>query len=167
MTTNKKEEQSNNTLTNFVGSDDNARIQTGEGASVTFGFGKKPTMTIAGNVTIPEGQTWYSMFDSDKEALGIDMTQESGTMTVDGILKVSSANGTGSSLTINKGASVVVNGEMSVAAKGVVKGEGSVTGAGSATLTITKGATVSAIAGVTSDKTGTYTWSDGAWIPAK
>ena len=152
--------------TKFVGPGADARIQTTEGASVTFKLGSlgeesKPTMTIAGNVIIPKGQTWYSMFDSDKEALGIDMTQESGTMTVDGDLKIVSANKTGSSLTINEGASVLVKGTMSVAAKGVVKGEGSVTGAESATLTITKGATVTAITGVTSE--GTYTWSGDAW----
>ena len=165
MTTNEKEEQSN-TPTNFVGPDETARIQTMEGASVTFklgSFGKesKPTMTITGNVTIPENQTWYSMFDSDAEAIGIDMTLESGTMTVNGTLEITSANKTGSSLNINEGASVLVNGTMSVAAKGVVKGEGSVTGAENATLTITKGASVTAITGVESE--GTYTWSDGAW----
>lgn len=164
MTTNKEEEQSN-TLTNFVGPDETARIQTMEGASVTFklgslGEGSKPTMTIAGNVIIPKDQTWYSMLDSRTEAIGIDMTLESGTMTVNGTLEITSANKTGSSLNINKGASVLVNGTMSVAAKGSVTGKsGSVTGAENATLKITKGATVSAIAGVTSDKTGTYTWS--------
>ena len=166
MTTNEKEEQSN-TLTNFVGPDKTARIQTMEGASVTFEFGEKPTMIISGNVTIPEGKTWYSMFDSGEDAIGISMTQESGTMTVAGTLRITSADGSGSSLTINEDASVVVNGEMSVAAKGVVKGEGSVTGAGNATLTITKGATVTAIAGVTSE--GTYTWSaeSSTWTPAE
>ena len=151
-----------------INNDKRTRIQTTEGASVTFelgDFGKenKPKMIISGNVTIPEGQTWYSMFDSGEEAIGIDMTLESGKMTVDGDLKIVSANKTGSSLTINKDASVLVNGTMSVAAKGVVKGEGSVTGAGSATLTITKGSTVTAIAGVDNNKTATYTWSGDAW----
>ena len=117
--------------TKFVGPGADARIQTTEGASVTFklgslGEGSKPTMTIAGNVIIPKGQTWYSMFDSDKEALGIDMTQESGTMTVDGTLKIVSANKTGSSLTINENASVVVNGTMSVAAFGTVTNNGTI-----------------------------------------
>lgn len=152
--------------TKFVGPGADARIQTTKGASVTFelgSFGKesKPTMTIAGNVIIPKGQTWYSMLDSSTEAIGIDMTQESGTMTVDGTLKIVSANKTGSSLTINEGASVLVKGTMSVAAKGVVKGEGSVTDAESATLTITKGAIVTGITGVTSE--GSYTWSNDAW----
>ena len=119
--------------TEFVGPDADARIQTTDGASVTFelgDFGKenKPKMTISGNVTIPKGQTWYSMFDSDKEALGIDMTQESGTMTVDGTLKIVSANKTGSSLTINENASVVVNGTMSVAAFGTVTNNGTIDG---------------------------------------
>lgn len=151
--------------TKFVGPDANARIQTTEGASVTFklgslGEGSKPTMIISGDVIIPEGQTWYSMFDSEGGAIGIDMTLEKGTMTVAGTLRITSADGSGSSLTINEDASVVVNGEMSVAGKGSVTGKsGSVTGAENATLKITKGATVSAIAGVTSDKTGTYTWS--------
>ena len=134
MTTNEKKEQSN-TLTNFVGPDKTARIQTTEGASVTFKLGSfskgsKPTMTIAGNVTIPEGKTWYSMFDSGEDAIGISMTQESGTMTVDGTLKIVSANKTGSSLTVNKGASVVVNGTMSVAAHGTVTNNGTIEGEG-------------------------------------
>ena len=128
MTTNVEEEAAD---TKFVGPGADARIQTTEGASVTFklgslGEGSKPTMTIAGNVIIPKGQTWYSMFDSDKEALGIDMTQESGTMTVDGTLKIVSANKTGSSLTINENASVVVNGTMSVAAFGTVTNNGTI-----------------------------------------
>lgn len=134
MTTNKKEEQSNNTLTNFVGPvgpDKTARIQTTDGASVTFelgDFGKenKPKMIISGNVTIPKDQTWYSMFDSGEDAIGISMTQESGTMTVDGTLKIVSANKTGSSLTINENASVVVNGTMSVAAFGTVTNNGTI-----------------------------------------
>lgn len=155
-----------------ISNDKRTRIQTTEGASVTFelgNFGKenKPKMIISGNVTIQEGQTWYSMFDSGEEAIGIDMTLKSGKMTVDGDLKIVSANKTGSSLTINKDASVLVNGTMSVAAKGVVKGEGSVTGAESATLTITKGSTVTAIAGVDSNKTATYTWFDDAWTTGK
>lgn len=155
-----------------INNDKRTRIQTTEGASVTFelgDFGKenKPKMIISGNVIIPEGQTWYSMFDSGEEAIGIDMTLESGKMTVDGDLKIVSANKTGSSLTINKGASILVNGTMSVAAKGVVKGEGSVTGAGSATLIITKGSTVTAIAGVDNNKTATYTWSGDAWTTGK
>lgn len=156
-----------------INNDKRTRIQTKNGASVTFELGNfdkenKPKMTISGDVIIPEGQTWYSMFDSEGGAIGIDMTLEKGTMTVAGTLRITSADGSGSSLTINEDASVVVNGEMSVAGKGSVTGKsGSVTGAENATLKITKGATVSAIAGVTSDKTGTYTWSDGAWTPAE
>lgn len=122
MTTNTEEAAS----TTFVGPNVDARIQTTEGASVTFGFGGKPTMTIAGNVIIPKGQTWYSMFDSGEDAIGISMTQESGTMTVDGTLKIVSANKTGSSLTINENASVVVNGTMSVAAFGTVTNNGTI-----------------------------------------
>ena len=117
--------------TKFVGPDEDARIQTEKDASVTFelgDFGKKdkPKMIISGNVTIPEGKTWYSMFDSGEDAIGISMTQESGTMTVDGILKIVSANKTGSSLTINENASVVVNGTMSVAAFGTVTNNGTI-----------------------------------------
>ena len=158
--------------TKFVGPDKNARIQTTEGAFVTFGlgsFGKgsKPTMTISGDVTIPKGKTWYSMFDSDKEALGINMTQESGTMTVNGILEITSANKTGSSLNISEGASVVVNGKMTVAARGSVTGtSGSVTGGENAVVEITKGvgdAVITAIADVNHNTTATYTWSGGAW----
>ena len=117
--------------TKFVGPDETARIQTTDGASVTFelgDFGKenKPKMIISGNVTIPKDQTWYSMFDSGEDAIGISMTQESGTMTVDGTLKIVSANKTGSSLTVSKGASVVVNGTMSVAAFGTVTNNGTI-----------------------------------------
>ena len=171
MTTNKEEEQSN-TLTNFVGPDETARIQTMEGASVTFklgslGEGSKPTMTIAGNVIIPKDQTWYSMLDSRTEAIGIDMTLESGTMTVNGTLEITSANKTGSSLNISEGASVVVNGTMTVAARGSVTGtSGSVTGGENAVVEITKGvggAVITAIAGVDHNTTATYTWSGDAW----
>lgn len=112
--------------TKFVGPDADARIQTTEGASVTFGFREKPTMTISGDVTIPVEQTWYSMFDSGEDAIGISMTQKSGTMTVNGDLKIVSANKTGSSLTINEGASVLVNGTMSVAAHGTVTNNGTI-----------------------------------------
>lgn len=172
MTTDEAED-ANNQETTFVGLGADARIQTKDGASVTFelgDFGKKdkPKMIISGNVTIPEGKTWYSMFDSDKEALGIDMTQKSGTMTVDGTLKVSSANGTGSSLTINEGASVEVNGTVKVNAYASVTANGRITGGGSAKLIVSKAAgtaqiTGTGISGVTDHSKGTYTWSGNAW----
>ena len=168
MTTNVEEAAD----TKFVGPDADARIQTTEGSSVTFALGSfskesKPTMTIAGNVIIPEGQTWHSMLDSSTEAIGIDMTLESGTMTVNGTLEITSANKTGSSLNISEGASVVVNGTMTVAARGSVTGTpGSVTGGENAVVEITKGvgeAVITAIAGVDHNTTATYTWSGEAW----
>lgn len=72
----------------FIGTDNSARIILTSGA-ITFGFqttynvGQHPTLTIAGNATIPSGMTWYSMYDSGKEAMGIDMTVN-GTLTVSG-----------------------------------------------------------------------------------
>ncbi|RHO54626.1 hypothetical protein DW094_09280 [Ruminococcaceae bacterium AM07-15] len=179
MTTKVEEEAAD---TKFVGPGADARIQTTEGASVTFKLGSfskgsKPTMTIAGDVTIPEGQTWYSMFDSGKDpngpaadagdAIGIDMTLKSGKMTVNGTLVLSSASRTGSSLAISEGASVVVNGRMTVAARGSVTGtSGSVTGGENAVVEITKGvgdAVITAIAGVDHNTTAIYTWSGDAW----
>ena len=144
MTTDEAED-ANNQETTFVGLGADARIQTKDGASVTFELGNfdkenKPKMTISGDVIIPKDQTWYSMLDSRTEAIGIDMTLESGTMTVNGTLEITSANKTGSSLNINKGASVVVNDTMTVAARGSVTGTpGSVTGGENAVVEITKG----------------------------
>ena len=158
--------------TTFVGPGADARIQTKDGASVTFELGNfdkenKPKMTISGDVIIPKDQTWYSMLDSSTEAIGIDMTLESGTMTVNGTLEITSANKTGSSLNINKGASVVVNDTMTVAARGSVTGTpGSVTGGENAVVEITKGvgeAVITAIAGVDHNTTATYIWSGEAW----
>lgn len=123
----------NETDTIFVGTGADARIQTSEGAVVTFGFAgsydddEHPTMTINGDVTIPTGQTWYSMFDSADEAIGIDMTLESGTLTVDGTLKIASANSTGSTLTVDPRTNVIVNGVMSIAKKGTVFNNGTIT----------------------------------------
>ena len=171
MTTDEAED-ANNQETTFVGLGADARIQTKDGASVTFELGNfdkenKPKMTISGDVIIPKGQTWYSMLDSSTEAIGIDMTLESGTMTVNGTLEITSANKTGSSLNINKGASVVVNDTMTVAARGSVTGTpGSVTGGKNAVVEITKGvgeAVITAIAGVDHNTTATYTWSGEAW----
>lgn len=135
----------------FVGTGDSARIQTGESTTVTLGFADaygtsgegatRPTMTISGNASVPTGQTWYTMFDSDKEAIGIDMTVASGTLTVSGILKATSANNTGSSLTIAEVASLVVaaKGTLEIAKKaavtvnGTATSEGDITGTGSFT----------------------------------
>ena len=178
MTTNEKEEQSN-TLTNFVGPDKTARIQTMEDASVTFklgslGEGSKPTMTIAGNVIIPEGKTWYSMFDTGVDpngpaaaagdAIGIDMTLEKGKMTVNGTLVLSSASRTGSSLTVGSDASVEVNGTVKVNAYASVTANGRITGGGSAKLIVSEAAgtakiTGAGISGVADHSEGTYTWS--------
>lgn len=186
MTTNEKEEQSN-TPTNFVGPDETARIQTTEGASVTFELGEfgeenKPKMIISGNVTIPEKQTWYSMFDTGVDpngptedagdAIGIDMTLEKGKMTVNGNLVLSSASRTGSSLTVGSNASVEVNGTVKVNAYASVTANGRITGGGSAKLIVSKAAgtakiTGTGISGVTDHSEGTYTWSGDAWTTGK
>lgn len=180
MTTKVEEEAAD---TKFVGPGADARIQTTEGASVTFKLGSfskgsKPTMTIAGDVTIPEDQTWYSMFDTGVEpdgptagagdAIGIDMTLENGKMTVNGKLVLSSASRTGSSLTVGSDASVEVNGTVKVNAYASVTANGRITGGGSAKLIVSKAAgtaqiTGTGISGVTDHSEGTYTWSGDAW----
>lgn len=135
----------------FVGAGNDARIKTGASTTVTLGFADTyvtsgegathPTMTISGAASVPVDQTWYTMFDSYKEAIGIDMTVASGTLTVNGTLKATSANSTGSSLTIAEGAglSVAAGGKLEIAKKAVVTvngtatSEGDITGTGSFT----------------------------------
>ena len=141
----------------FVGASSDARIQT-NGATVTFGFadsyfGTHPTMEIEGDVTIPAGQTWYTMFDSATEAIGIEMILN-GNMTVDGTLKVVSANSTGSELLLKENAVLAVNGTITTAAKGKVTGTDA-----TSVVSIAEGA-----AGTDTFAAGsTYNWNGSAW----
>ena len=155
MTTDGSEE-----ATTFVGTSEDARIQT-NGATVTFGFadsysGTHPTMEIEGDVTIPAGQIWYTMFDSAAEAIGIEMTLN-GNMTVDGTLKVVSANSTGSELLLKENAVLTVNGTITTAAKGKVTGTDA-----TSIVSIAEGA-----AGTDTFAAGsTYNWNGSAWEKA-
>ena len=155
MTTDGSEE-----ATTFVGTSEDARIQT-NGATVTFGFadnysGTHPTMEIEGDVTIPAGQTWYTMFDSAAEAIGIEMTLN-GNMTVDGTLKVVSANSTGSELLLKENTVLTVNGTITTAAKGKVTGTDA-----TSVVSIAEGA-----AGTDTFAAGsTYNWNGSAWEKA-
>lgn len=141
----------------FVGASSDARIQT-NGATVTFGFadsyfGTHPTMEIKGDVTIPAGQTWYTMFDSATEAIGIEMILN-GNMTVDGTLKVVSANSTGSELLLKENAVLAVNGTITTAAKGKVTGTDA-----TSVVTIAEGA----VGTDTFTAGSTYNWNGSAW----
>lgn len=146
--------------TTFVGTSEDARIQT-NGATVTFGFAESysethPTMEIEGDVVIPTGQTWYTMFDSAAEAIGIEMTLH-GKMTVDGTLKVVSANSTGSELLLKENAVLTVNGTITTAAKGKVTGTDE-----TSVVSIGEGAV-----GTDSFAAGsTYSWDGSAWEEA-
>lgn len=133
----------------FVGAGDDARIKTGASTTVVLGFAEaygaegaqRPTMTVSGDASVPEGQTWYTMFDSGADAIGIDMTVASGTLTVNGTLKAASANSTGSTLTVAEGAvlNVAAGGKLDVAKKAVVtvngtaESTGTISGTGSFT----------------------------------
>ena len=136
MTTNN--DSGSNTETIFVGPESSARIQTASGASVTFRFsetysGTRPSLSLDGSCTIPSGNTWYSMFDSATEAIGIDMILTSGTLTVEGTLKLADANGTGSTLTVASGAAVDNNGTLSVGSLVTLTNQGSLVNRGSLT----------------------------------
>lgn len=125
----------------FVGTAEDARIQTGASTTVTLGFADaygseagmtRPNLTISGDASVPAGQTWYTMFDSGEEAIGIDMAVASGALTVSGTLNAVSANSTGSTLTVAEGASlhVAADGKLSIAKKAVVIVNGTATSTG-------------------------------------
>lgn len=125
----------------FVGTAKDARIQTGASTTVTLGFADaygseagmtRPTLTISGDASVPTDKIWYTMFDSGEEAVGIDMTVASGTLTVSGTLNAVSANSTGSTLTVAEGASlhVAADGKLSIAKKAVVTVNGTATSTG-------------------------------------
>ncbi|MBM6924818.1 S-layer homology domain-containing protein [Pseudoflavonifractor phocaeensis] len=182
-----KSVDTSNTATNgeeviFVGPTADARIQTVKGTSVVIEFVNKHgsdnrhKMTINGSATIPAGETWWAMFDSSikddegtevSNAQGIDMTLASGTLTVNGTLNLSSASKTGSSLTVAKGAGVVVNGTVVIAAKGTLTVDGTFTGTEGAVLKVTKGATITGVDGVDGSADKTYTCDkNGKWTAA-
>ena len=142
----------------FVGKSEDARIQTND-ATVTFGFtGEHPTMEIVGDAAIPAGQTWYTMFDSSTEAIGIEMMLN-GTLTVDGTLKVVSANSTGSELVVDSKSHLIVNGTITTATKGKITGT-------DATSVITIAETANVENASAFEANHTYTWKDGVWTKA-
>ena len=118
-------------------------------------------MTIAGDAEIPAGQTWYSMLGPvAAEAKGLAMELTSGTLTVNGTLKLVSAGS--SSFKVSGEAKVVVgaNGVINVAAKASLDGGNAITGAAATSqLNVTEGTgSISNVAGVTSHAAGNYTW---------
>lgn len=87
------------------------------------------------------------------EAIGIEMTLN-GNMTVDGTLKVVSANSTGSELLLKENAVLTVNGTITTAAKGKVTGTDA-----TSVVSIAEGAT-----GTDTFAAGsTYNWNGSVW----
>ena len=151
-----------------------ARIVTDANTKVTVAFnddaGQLATMTIAGNATIPAGQTWYSMFGQDaSSAKGLDMKLTGGKLTVNGTLKLISGTN-GSKFTVSSGASVEVgaNGIINVAGKASLDGGNAITGiAATSQLNVTNGSgTISNVSGVSNHNAGNYTWdtSSSKWV---
>ena len=165
--------------TTFVGPTADARIQTGTETSVAVEFSanhsasSRHKMTITGDATIPEGKTWFAMFDSASNAQGIDMVV-TGKLTVNGTLKLASANQTGSSLTATGSASVVVgaNGKLVVGGLASLTGaDNNITGTSAASaLQVFKavsGGTISGANGVENrDADANYTWdaAETKWV---
>ncbi|MDR3767415.1 MAG: S-layer homology domain-containing protein, partial [Butyricicoccus sp.] len=153
----------------------NARIVTASKTEVTVDFkgsNNLADMTIAGDATIPAGQTWYSMFGKEADnATGLAMKLTSGKLTVNGTLKlISGANG--SSLTVSGTGAVVVgsNGMIEVAKAADVTGNNAITGTDDTSKLIVKSGnqnvgTITGIAGVTDHTEKTYTWDadTSAW----
>ncbi|MBM6927427.1 S-layer homology domain-containing protein [Pseudoflavonifractor phocaeensis] len=162
-------DDSNEAVT-FVGTTTDARIQTAADTEVSVDFDAL-TMDISGDATIPAGQTWYAMFDSTPNSKGIAMTLSSGTLTVNGELKLTKADGTGSSLTVDTEASVLVgsNGKVTVASMGTLTVNGSFIGTDTTSaLSVAaaqNGATITGMdsVGVADHSAGEYTWNGTAW----
>ena len=112
----------------IIGDDSSSRINLTAGNAVfTFGeAGTKPQLSLDGTANVPASVTAYNHFGSEGDIIGIEMTVNGG-FTVDGTFKVSSANSTGSTLTIADGSALTVNGTLSVAAKGTVVNNGTMT----------------------------------------
>ena len=142
-----------------------ARIITKGDTSVTVNFngaGELATMTIAGNAEIPAGQTWYAMFGPEAAtATELDMKVTSGTLTVNGTLKLIKGT-TGSSLTVSGAGKVVVgtNGLINVASLANLIGNNAVVGTDATSkLTVADGnGTISDVNGVSDHNANAYTW---------
>ena len=108
-------------LLTLFGFEAGARVLLDAASTATLRFGAedtKPTITIQGDASIPQDMTAYTHFGSEPDLIGMELTVE-GTLTVDGTLKISSANGTvsGSSLTCD---ALVVNGTVTKGSKGAL-----------------------------------------------
>ena len=87
-------------------------------------FKIKPVLTIQGDVEVPADQTAYTHWGSEGDIIGAEITIH-GSLTVNGTLKVTSANGSGvsgSSLAVQ--GDLLVNGTVTKAAKGEQSGGG-------------------------------------------
>lgn len=138
-----------------------ARIQTAEDTTVSLDLANG-AMTIAGDAEIPAGQTWYSMLGPvAAKAKGLSMTV-TGTLTVNGTLKLVSGSSQ-TTFTVSDGGSVVVAGSMEIAKAASVVGNNAITGLEDATLVVKSGSqnvgTISGIKGVESHDKDTYTWN--------
>lgn len=110
------------TTDDWVGDDGKARMQLTEGImTFSFGGGKKPTLNIDGNVTVPEGERAFlhvTLGPDGKTATGIDTTLKTGSvLTVNGELVLATGEtAKGAALTIENGATATVDGTMTVGA---------------------------------------------------
>lgn len=110
------------TTDDWVGDDEKARMQLTEGImTFSFGGGTKPTLTIDGKLTVPAGERAFLHVTLDpdgKTATGIDTTLKTGSaLTVNGELVLATGEtAKGAALTINQGATAIVNGTMTVGA---------------------------------------------------
>ena len=170
----------------LVGTGASARLQTEENTEVELVVAENGTseMTITGGVTVPKNNYWYTHFDYQAKAKAIGMTLN-GTLTIDGTMKLSSANAGGEDqlpagkLTLAEDAKVIVNGTLEIASKATMDAsKGSVTGAGkmlvgaktskedSVTGKITIGSSELERPEAGADKFE-YTYKDGAWSKVK
>ena len=156
---------------------ENARIVLSEGASVAFEFGGEnelAKMTITGDATIAEGQTWYAMLGPDAAtATGLDMTIADGTLTIEGRLRMISGSN-GSKLTVSADADVIVaaGGKLDVSGNASIVGNSKITGIDATSqIVVTAGTgTITDVTGVDTNNSGagdgtTYTWdvSGSTW----
>ena len=158
-----KTEVATSSSSTLVGPED-ARIETGTGTTVTVDFNgaSNATMEIAGSATIPAGQTWFAMFGPEAAtATELDMKVTSGTLTVNGTLKLIKGT-TGSSLTVSGAGKVVVgtNGLINVASLANLIGNNAVVGTDATSkLTVADGnGTISDVNGVSDHNANAYTW---------
>ena len=120
-------------LLTLLGSGEGARLCLADGAAAQIVFGArntKPVLTIDGSVEVPAEQIAYTHFGSEGDIIGAEITIN-GDLTVNGTLKVTSANGSGvsgSSLTVQ--GDLLVNGTVTKAAKGELTVSGTTSGEG-------------------------------------